>query len=132
MESVTDSSRYFVIRICDDNGRTAFIGIGFADRGDSFDFNVTLQDHFKRVKTEQSIDSTPDIPPDLNLGFKRRPNFFYKTWKFHCETKSKAKIQWRRGYAASTSTWRCCKTQRTSQHHHVDVRMGTVFKRFQQ
>ena len=30
-------------------GRNAFIGIGFADRGDAFDLNVALQDHFKLV-----------------------------------------------------------------------------------
>lgn len=47
IEPVSDSSRYFVIRVQDDNGRAAFIGIGFADRGDSFDLNVALQDHFK-------------------------------------------------------------------------------------
>ena len=75
VESVTDSSRYFVVRIEDGNGtcgswcsllvrrlslprevgltaccllgRRAFIGIGFGDRGDAFDFNVALQDHFK-------------------------------------------------------------------------------------
>lgn len=47
VESVSDSSRYFVIRLQDDSGRNAFIGIGFADRSDSFDLNVALQDHFK-------------------------------------------------------------------------------------
>nr|1TQZ_A Chain A, NECAP1 [Mus musculus] len=52
VETVTDSSRYFVIRIQDGTGRSAFIGIGFTDRGDAFDFNVSLQDHFKWVKQE--------------------------------------------------------------------------------
>lgn len=78
VETVSDSSRYFVLRIQDDNGdatpeyfltllkdlnpfssglnvsyhlllagRSAFIGVGFGDRGDAFDFNVALQDHFK-------------------------------------------------------------------------------------
>jgi hypothetical protein len=49
VETVTDSSRYFVLRLVNDNGQTAFIGIGFADRADSFDLNVALMDHFKCV-----------------------------------------------------------------------------------
>ncbi|KAM9813683.1 adaptin ear-binding coat-associated protein 2 [Neosynchiropus ocellatus] len=73
VEAVTDSSRYFVIRIEDGNGRHAFIGLGFADRGDSFDFNVALQDHFKRVKQEGELakqEAFQSSAPKLDLGFK--------------------------------------------------------------
>ncbi|XP_013912983.1 PREDICTED: adaptin ear-binding coat-associated protein 1-like [Thamnophis sirtalis] len=73
IETVNDSSRYFVIRIQDGNGRSAFIGIGFGDRGDAFDFNVALQDHFKWVKQETEISRESqelDSRPKLDLGFK--------------------------------------------------------------
>ncbi|KAI6079803.1 adaptin ear-binding coat-associated protein 1 [Anas acuta] len=73
VETVTDSSRYFVIRIQDGTGRSAFIGIGFTDRGDAFDFNVSLQDHFKWVKQETEISresQEADTRPKLDLGFK--------------------------------------------------------------
>ncbi|XP_008318075.1 adaptin ear-binding coat-associated protein 2 [Cynoglossus semilaevis] len=73
VESVTDSSRYFVIRIEDGNGRHAFIGLGFADRGDSFDFNVALQDHFKWVKQEGELakmEASQITAPKLDLSFK--------------------------------------------------------------
>ena len=87
IEPVTDSSRYFVLRIQDDNGtlakhpcnsmttfslfsgRMAFIGIGFGDRSDSFDLNVALQDHFKWLKKEKQISEEPNKPA-LDLGFK--------------------------------------------------------------
>ncbi|XP_068515036.1 adaptin ear-binding coat-associated protein 2 [Anas acuta] len=73
VESVTDSSRYFVIRIEDENGRRAFIGVGFVDRGDAFDFNVALQDHFKWVKQQSELAKqaeNPDQGPKLDLSFK--------------------------------------------------------------
>ncbi|XP_068567589.1 adaptin ear-binding coat-associated protein 1 [Cebidichthys violaceus] len=73
METVSDSSRYFVLRIQDDNGRSAFIGVGFGDRGDAFDFNVSLQDHFKWVKQEHEFSKSAqlgDSGPKLDLGFK--------------------------------------------------------------
>lgn len=71
VEAVTDSSRYFVIKIVDDNGRSAFIGIGFSDRSDSFDLNVALQDHFKGVTKEAEI-AKEDVgsKPQLDLAFK--------------------------------------------------------------
>ena len=47
IEAVLDSSRYFVVRIQNEGGQSANVGIGFADRGDSFDLNVALQDYFK-------------------------------------------------------------------------------------
>ncbi|XP_048879322.1 adaptin ear-binding coat-associated protein 2 [Brienomyrus brachyistius] len=73
VEAVTDSSRYFVVRIEDGNGRHAFIGLGFADRGDSFDFNVALQDHFKWVRQESELakqEADQSTAPRLDLGFK--------------------------------------------------------------
>lgn len=38
IDAVLDSSRYFVVRI-EDAGRKAYIGMGFAERTDSFDFS---------------------------------------------------------------------------------------------
>lgn len=71
VESVTDSSRYFVLRIQDDNGRSAFIGFGFSDRSDSFDLNVALQDHFKWLKKSEEIEKEKEEPKkELDLRFK--------------------------------------------------------------
>ena len=65
-------------------GRHAFIGMGFTDRGDSFDFNVALQDHFKYVDMQIVLscveffsnnfffvieNSYPHV--DLNLSWRR-------------------------------------------------------------
>ncbi|ESN96060.1 hypothetical protein HELRODRAFT_68489 [Helobdella robusta] len=77
VEQVLDSSRYFVLRIQDGTGRNAFIGIGFADRGDSFDLMVAIQDHFKEEKEIEetssnlgSLSLNEQHAPKLNLGFK--------------------------------------------------------------
>ncbi|KAE8739530.1 hypothetical protein FOCC_FOCC014950 [Frankliniella occidentalis] len=73
LEAVSDSSRYFVVRIQDDDGRAAFIGLGFSDRSDSFDLNVALQDHFKWIKKSEEIEKekdSKDETPKADFRFK--------------------------------------------------------------
>ncbi|CCI41108.1 unnamed protein product [Albugo candida] len=55
VQKVVDSSRYFVLRVVDQNsGRHAFIGIAFENRSDAFDFNVALDDHQKELQREKN------------------------------------------------------------------------------
>ncbi|KAL6271414.1 hypothetical protein ACE6H2_028325 [Prunus campanulata] len=79
VETVLDSSRYFVLKIEDGTGKHAFIGLGFAERNEAFDFNVALSDHEKYVKREHekesnggetSDDGHIDIHPAVNHRLK--------------------------------------------------------------
>ncbi|PIA45419.1 hypothetical protein AQUCO_01700750v1 [Aquilegia coerulea] len=69
VETVLDSSRYFVLKIEDGRGKHAFIGLGFAERNEAFDFNVALSDHEKYVKREiekEAGDEADDCHIDIN------------------------------------------------------------------
>lgn len=57
VDPVVDSSRYFVLRIDDGRGKHAFVGMGFRDRNLSYDFNATLQDHWKSLSRQKEADA---------------------------------------------------------------------------
>mmetsp|Transcript_3090 Transcript_3090/g.8501 ORF Transcript_3090/g.8501 Transcript_3090/m.8501 type:complete len:228 (+) Transcript_3090:123-806(+) len=44
VDRCVDSSRYFVLRIENENGRHMFVGMAFNERNDAFDFNTSLED----------------------------------------------------------------------------------------
>jgi len=82
VEAVLDSSRYFVVRV-EDADKKAYIGLGFTERTDSFDFNVALQDYTKRHKaalnpvTSESDEPSPHVPagPKKDYSLKEGQTF---------------------------------------------------------
>jgi hypothetical protein len=68
-----------VLRIEDGRGKHAFVGLGFNERNEAFDFNVALSDHEKYVKREQEKETAGeesggggeiDIHPAVNRRLK--------------------------------------------------------------
>ena len=49
-----DSSRYFVLRIQNAQGRHMFIGLAFNERNDAFDFNTALEDSRREKESEKN------------------------------------------------------------------------------
>ncbi|GAB4859591.1 hypothetical protein Ancab_011064 [Ancistrocladus abbreviatus] len=78
VEPVIDSSRYFVLRVEENLGgrlRHAFIGIGFRERPQAYDFQAALHDHMKyldKKKTaeemEQQFQHTSSVDYSLKDG----------------------------------------------------------------
>eukprot|EP00095_Tigriopus_kingsejongensis_P012071 snap_masked-scaffold60_size442463-processed-gene-1.5 protein:Tk12071 transcript:snap_masked-scaffold60_size442463-processed-gene-1.5-mRNA-1 annotation:"necap-like protein cg9132-like isoform 1" len=100
VQNVSDSSRYFVIRVSEDGGRTAHLGLGFADRADSFDVNVSLQEHFKGIKVEAQIQKESEAPQEFaDLSLKEG-----ETIKVNINIPKKGKRERSRSPAVATSS----------------------------
>uniref|UniRef100_A0A6M2EDI0 NECAP PHear domain-containing protein n=2 Tax=Populus TaxID=3689 RepID=A0A6M2EDI0_9ROSI len=67
VETVLDSSRYFVLKIEDGTGKHAFVGLGFTERNEAFDFNVALSDHEKYVRRENEKESGETSESDAHI-----------------------------------------------------------------
>lgn len=61
-------------------GRHAFIGMGFTDRGDSFDFNVALQDHFKYVDMQIVLSCVEFFSNNFFLSLKILIHMLISIW----------------------------------------------------
>ncbi|CAN0520982.1 unnamed protein product, partial [Ectocarpus sp. 12 AP-2014] len=59
VESVIDSSRYFVLR-CEDkaSGRHAYVGVGFRERSSAFDFKAVLDDFVRFLDRQKRAEET--------------------------------------------------------------------------
>jgi len=78
VDRCVDSSRYFVLRIENANGRHMFIGVAFNERNDSFDFNTSLEDaRREREAAKEPVEKLPGLPTkdySIKQGEKIRVN----------------------------------------------------------
>jgi len=77
VEQVTDSSRYFVLRIQSAGGLAANVGIGFDERIQAFDFKASIQDFQtqesadkRMAKLDNSIKLNADLPANGKIKVK--------------------------------------------------------------
>jgi len=78
VDRCVDSSRYFVLRIENANGRHMFIGMAFNERNDAFDFNTSLEDSRReREAAKEPLEKLPGLPTkdySIKEGEKIRVN----------------------------------------------------------
>jgi hypothetical protein len=95
VDRCVDSSRYFVLRIENANGRHMFIGMAFNERNDAFDFNTSLEDAKRERQAEQEpVVNLPNLPAkdySIKEGQKITVNIKNKIISNHGGTFAKVK-----------------------------------------
>lgn len=69
IEAATDSSRFFAVTVRDEANRKAFLGIGFEDRSDAFDFSVAVQQAYKTLGWIKDAERTKTAATDENKDY---------------------------------------------------------------
>lgn len=69
VDRCVDSSRYFVLRVENSDGRHIFIGMAFNERNDAFDFNTALEDS-RREREAEANPVTLDAGPAKDYSMK--------------------------------------------------------------
>ena len=82
IETVIDLSMYFMLKIEDGRGKHAFIGFGFAERNEAFDFNMALSDHEKYVRREHEKESGESSENDTHIDIHPAVNHRLKACSF--------------------------------------------------
>lgn len=54
VQKVVDSSRGYAIKLTSDDGRSMWVGIGFHDRNDAFDFYAAFEDFQRKREMERN------------------------------------------------------------------------------
>mmetsp|Transcript_31504 Transcript_31504/g.74126 ORF Transcript_31504/g.74126 Transcript_31504/m.74126 type:complete len:228 (+) Transcript_31504:86-769(+) len=78
VDRCVDSSRYFVLRIENENGRHMFVGMAFNERNDAFDFNTSLEDARREQEAakepQKKLPGLPSKDYSIKEGEKIRVN----------------------------------------------------------
>ncbi len=78
VDRCVDSSRYFVLRIQNAEGRHTYIGLAFNERNDAFDFNTALEDSRREKEVERRLALLGTNEDDDGGGYKKQVDYTMK------------------------------------------------------